>query len=175
MLNSAIHDPRAHSTPSQRLRAAQHLERMRRFSDAALNQSIQPMPRAVPSEPPADPIPDAMLALAHDQFDRMKMPITQVQAIQRAVLAHFPDVTMRDIKSARRTKNVVLPRQLAMYMVRKLTLLSLPAIGRRFGGRDHTTAIHAVNKIAGRIKVDPVLAAQAADIESSLAKVEIDG
>jgi hypothetical protein len=176
MLNSAIYNAHAHATSEQRLRARQHTERMRRFSDAAVRQApSQPMPCAVPIEPPADPIPDALLAQAHDQFERLKMPLTQVQAIQRAVLTHYPEVTIRDIKSHRRTANVVLPRQLAMYMVRKLTLLSLPAIGRRFGGRDHTTVLHAVQKIGKRSTVDTVLAAQISDIESSLAKVVDNG
>jgi chromosomal replication initiator protein len=49
--------------------------------------------------------------------------------------------------SSRRTANVVRPRQIAMYLAKTLTLRSLPEIGRRFGGRDHTTVLHAVRKI----------------------------
>jgi chromosomal replication initiator protein len=49
--------------------------------------------------------------------------------------------------SSRRTANVVRPRQVAMYLAKILTLRSLPEIGRRFGGRDHTTVLHAVRKI----------------------------
>ena len=52
-----------------------------------------------------------------------------------------------DLLSSRRTANVVRPRQVAMYLAKILTLRSLPEIGRRFGGRDHTTVLHAVRKI----------------------------
>ena len=50
-------------------------------------------------------------------------------------------------RESRRTANVVRPRQIAMYLSKVLTLRSLPEIGRRFGGRDHTTVLHAVRKI----------------------------
>jgi chromosomal replication initiator protein len=105
----------------------------------------------------------------------MRMPLTAVQSIMRAVLVHFPEVTVGDIKSHRRTANVVRPRQLAMYMVKKLTLLSLPQIGHRFGMRDHTTVLHAVRKMEKLVATDTILAAQVSDIESSLAKVVDNG
>ena len=60
--------------------------------------------------------------------------------------------------SSRRTANVVRPRQIAMYLAKTLTLRSLPEIGRRFGGRDHTTVLHAVRKIEGLVGNDAVLA-----------------
>lgn len=94
----------------------------------------------------------------------------KVKAIQRAVVASFPDITMNDINSARRTRNVVHPRQIAMYLVKEMTLRSLPDIGRRFGGRDHTTVIHAVRKIAALIKTDPILAAQVERIKGHVAE-----
>jgi chromosomal replication initiator protein len=56
-------------------------------------------------------------------------------------------VSRADLLSSRRTANVVRPRQVAMYLAKILTLRSLPEIGRRFGGRDHTTVLHAVRKI----------------------------
>ncbi len=58
-------------------------------------------------------------------------------------------MTRGDILSSRRTATVVKPRQVAMYLSKALTLRSLPEIGRRFGGRDHTTVLHAVRKIEG--------------------------
>jgi chromosomal replication initiator protein len=60
--------------------------------------------------------------------------------------------------SSRRTANVVRPRQVAMYLAKPLTLRSLPEIGRRFGGRDHTTVLHAVRKIEGLVGDDAMLA-----------------
>lgn len=78
--------------------------------------------------------------------------------IQRVVAEHFK-VTVADILSPRRTANVVRPRQIAMYLTKVLTLRSLPEIGRRFGGRDHTTVLWAVHKIGGQVETDPETAA----------------
>ncbi|MBV8566558.1 MAG: chromosomal replication initiator protein DnaA [Methylobacteriaceae bacterium] len=70
----------------------------------------------------------------------------KIEDIQKLVASHY-NVTRADILSARRTANVVLPRQIAMFLSKALTMRSLPEIGRRFGGRDHTTVLHAVRKI----------------------------
>lgn len=70
----------------------------------------------------------------------------KIEEIQKLVASHY-NVTRADILSARRTANVVRPRQIAMYLSKVLTPRSLPEIGRRFGGRDHTTVLHAVRKI----------------------------
>ncbi|WP_371346489.1 chromosomal replication initiator protein DnaA [Ancylobacter sp. IITR112] len=85
----------------------------------------------------------------------------RVEDILKAVASHY-DITRADIISQRRTANVVMPRQIAMYLAKTLTPRSLPEIGRRFGGRDHTTVLHAVRKIDGLRKVE---AALAGDIE----------
>jgi chromosomal replication initiator protein len=63
-------------------------------------------------------------------------------------------VSRADILSSRRSASVVKPRQIAMYLAKILTLRSLPEIGRRFGGRDHTTVLHAVRKIEGAVEAD---------------------
>jgi chromosomal replication initiator protein len=70
----------------------------------------------------------------------------KIEDIQRLVANHY-NVSKADILSSRRTASVVRPRQVAMYLAKALTLRSLPEIGRRFGGRDHTTVLHAVRKI----------------------------
>jgi chromosomal replication initiator protein len=70
----------------------------------------------------------------------------KIDDIQKLVATHY-NVSRADILSSRRTANVVRPRQIAMYLAKVLTLRSLPEIGRRFGGRDHTTVLHAVRKI----------------------------
>jgi chromosomal replication initiator protein len=80
----------------------------------------------------------------------------RVEEILKLVSVHF-NVTRADILSSRRTASVVRPRQIAMYLSKTLTLRSLPEIGRRFGGRDHTTVLHAVRKIEGLIGADPAL------------------
>ena len=70
----------------------------------------------------------------------------RIEDIQRIVARQY-NVSRADLLSSRRTANVVRPRQVAMYLAKVLTLRSLPEIGRRFGGRDHTTVLHAVRKI----------------------------
>jgi chromosomal replication initiator protein len=74
----------------------------------------------------------------------------KIEDIQRVVARQY-NVSRSDLLSSRRTANVVRPRQVAMYLAKTLTLRSLPEIGRRFGGRDHTTVLHAVRKIEGLV------------------------
>src|SRR3954449_6926428 len=81
----------------------------------------------------------------------------KIEEIQRIVARQY-NVSRSDLLSSRRTANVVRPRQIAMYLAKTLTLRSLPEIGRRFGGRDHTTVLHAVRKIEGLVGNDVVLA-----------------
>ena len=80
----------------------------------------------------------------------------KIEDIQKLVANRF-SVTRADILSARRTATVVKPRQIAMYLAKVLTPRSLPEIGRRFGGRDHTTVLHAVRKIENLAKTDTAL------------------
>lgn len=80
-----------------------------------------------------------------------------VDDIQKATAAYF-DISIEDILSKRRTKTVVRPRHIAMYLAKTLTTRSLPDIGRRFGGRDHSTVIHAVNKVSEQLAADSTLA-----------------
>jgi chromosomal replication initiator protein len=81
----------------------------------------------------------------------------RIEDIQRVVARQY-NVSRADLLSSRRTANVVRPRQVAMYLAKVLTLRSLPEIGRRFGGRDHTTVLHAVRKIETLAGNDRVLA-----------------
>jgi chromosomal replication initiator protein len=83
----------------------------------------------------------------------------KIEDIQRLVASHY-SVSRADILSSRRTATVVRPRQIAMYLAKSLTLRSLPEIGRRFGGRDHTTVLHAVRKIEGMVTKDQTLAGE---------------
>jgi len=86
-----------------------------------------------------------------------------------AVAADHFKVTRLDIISHRRTKEVVLPRQIAMYLAKTMTTLSLPEIGRCIGGRDHTTIYHGVQKVTAMIGADPAFAAE---VEALRAEVE---
>jgi chromosomal replication initiator protein len=81
----------------------------------------------------------------------------RIEDIQRIVARQY-NVSRADLLSSRRTANVVRPRQVAMYLAKILTLRSLPEIGRRFGGRDHTTVLHAVRKIENLAGNDTVFA-----------------
>ncbi|ERK28605.1 MAG: dnaA [Clostridiaceae bacterium] len=76
-----------------------------------------------------------------------------IETIQDVVSSYY-NLRVEDLKSQRRTRNIAYPRQIAMYLSRKLTDLSLPKIGEEFGGRDHTTVIHAYEKISGGLKND---------------------
>lgn len=80
-----------------------------------------------------------------------------IRDIQKAVCKHY-DVKMVDLLSPRRTADIVKPRQVAMYLAKELTPHSLPQLGRRFGGRDHTTVLHAVRKIPADSRADLALA-----------------
>jgi chromosomal replication initiator protein len=71
-----------------------------------------------------------------------------VQLIMTEVADYF-SLTMEDLCSPSRSRQLVTARQIAMYLARELTDLSLPRIGKAFGGRDHTTVMHAMKKIAG--------------------------
>jgi chromosomal replication initiator protein len=81
-----------------------------------------------------------------------RQPI-KVERIQ-ALVADYYNVTLEDMKGKRRDKHIVFPRQVAMFLVREETPSSLPAIGKAFGGRDHTTALHSIEKIANELKED---------------------
>ncbi|OEJ63739.1 chromosomal replication initiator protein DnaA [Magnetovibrio blakemorei] len=80
-----------------------------------------------------------------------------IEEIQKKVAAHF-NIRTSDMHSARRARSVARPRQVAMYLAKQLTSRSLPEIGRKFGGRDHTTVMHAVKKVEELRERDPSFA-----------------
>ena len=79
-----------------------------------------------------------------------------IENIQKFVANHY-QIKTSDLKSAKRLKTLVLPRQIAMYIGRKLTSASYPEIGTKFGGKDHSTVIHAIKKIEKNMKEDLLL------------------
>lgn len=91
----------------------------------------------------------------------------KIANVQRAVAKYF-GVTFYDLISARRTVDIVRPRQIGYYLAQKLTLRSLPEIGRRFGGRDHTSVLSGIRKIERLRSCDPTLEADLQAIAASV-------
>jgi chromosomal replication initiator protein len=79
-----------------------------------------------------------------------------VEEIQKKVSAHY-SVKLSEMSSSNRTRQAALPRQVAMYLAKKLTRMSFPEIGKSFGGRNHTTVLHACKKIEEALKGDASL------------------
>lgn len=100
----------------------------------------------------------ALRDLAQPQADGARIRIDDILKI---VGRHY-NVARTDLLSPRRARTIVRPRQIGMYLAKKLTPRSLPEIGRRFGGRDHSTVLHAVRKIEDMIKTDDKLAREVA-------------
>ena len=90
-----------------------------------------------------------------------------VEEIQKNVAAHF-GIKVSDLKSPKRLKALVLPRQLAMYLSRQLTSCSFPEIGEKFGGKDHSTIIHAIKKIEKQLEDDFQLRSTLATLKNGL-------
>jgi chromosomal replication initiator protein len=92
--------------------------------------------------------------LLRDVFASPKQSNLSIDIIQREV-AEYYQLSPSDLKGKKRNKSIVLPRQLAMYISRKLTELSTIEVGQSFGGRDHATVLHSCDKIDGLMRLDP--------------------
>jgi chromosomal replication initiator protein len=88
-----------------------------------------------------------------DVFPQGEVRQVTIERIQELVSERF-SLSLEELCGDRRSQNIVYPRQVAMYLSRELTDSSLPKIGKEFGGRDHTTVIHATSKIARLIRED---------------------
>lgn len=95
---------------------------------------------------------DMARRVLRDTIDEKKKMVS-AEEIQRVVSNKF-HITLSDIRSKKRSKNLVYPRQISMYITRKLTGLSFPEIGKHFGGKDHTTVIYACKQIEKMIEID---------------------
>ena len=91
----------------------------------------------------------------------------KIEDILRVVSKHF-GVSRTEILSERRHRAIVRPRQIGMWLAKTMTARSLPEIGRRFGGRDHTTVLHAIRKIEGELAGDDKLKAEVEDLKKLL-------
>lgn len=94
-------------------------------------------------------------------------PTLTIEGIQQNIAQHYR-LTVADLKSARRHKNLALPRQIAMYLCKKHVKASFPEIGQKFGGKDHTTVIHAVQKIRKAVGEDSSFKDQIEGLEKGL-------
>ncbi len=90
-----------------------------------------------------------------------------VETIQKVVAKDY-NLTVADLKSPKRDKKFVIPRQIAMYIVRNMTELSLIEIGSEFGGKDHTTIMHAIEKIEENLKTDPLLESRITSLKKEI-------
>jgi len=183
-MSIVLHNPRAGETTSQTTarirRAAFEAAILRRAADVAgrIEAEIPSAPitpraaNAVPipivQEQPAAESIEVVPAECHAVFVTADAaldlgaavdpaPRISIDRVQRAVAAEY-GVTRLDLISSRRTADIVRPRQVAIYLAREMTPRSLPEIARRFGGRDHTTALHAHRKIGGLVAADPEMA-----------------
>lgn len=184
-ITALVHDdPYLRMTPHQRVA---EVKRRRHNFYGKQRPTLNPPPLIV--VPPVDAIDPAVRAWINSNetfyhvmwfFDliafvdapprppRPKYP--PIEIIQR-VVAHHYGVSRHDMLSERRTANVVRPRQVAMYLAKTMTLRSLPEIGRRFGGRDHTTVLHAVRKMEAMMGRDAVFAGEMAALQQRLMEV----
>lgn len=108
--------------------------------------------------------------LARTALKHLLQPKTvslSIEDIKKAVANHF-GLKVSEIMSKRRTKNLSFPRHIAMYLCRKHTTYSYPEIGEHFGGRDHSSVIHAATVVSTKIAADPSIKAIVEDLERSL-------
>ena len=111
------------------------------------------------------------LALAEEVLKELRddpARILTMASIQKAV-ADYYTVHVEDLKSRARNRSVVVPRQVAMFLCRRHTHKSFPEIGEAFGGKDHTTVIHAVENVERRMKVDDQLRKQVEELVALIA------
>ena len=96
-----------------------------------------------------------------------KVKIVNIESIQKTVASFF-QISLQDLLSARRSRSLARPRQIAMYLAKKYTSKSLPEIGRKFSNRDHTTVIHAVKKINQLLQNDENIKRNIIEIKKKL-------
>ena len=107
---------------------------------------------------------EAIRARKQDSSQVTVIPIEKIQS----EVGNFYGVSVKEMKGSRRVQNIVLARQVAMYLARELTDNSLPKIGREFGGKDHTTVIHAHGKIKTRLETDDSLRLEIENIKNKI-------
>jgi hypothetical protein len=144
--------------------------RLRRPPNAVEDHGIdlkrKPAPPSVPATADAQPVPLPLgigtpmpeYKLVYALTPAVASP-PGIHAIQHAVCEHY-GVTLVDLCSSRRAAAIVMPRQVAVWLCRRLTTHSLPAIGHHFGDRDHTTILHAARRVDELRQSDPAMQAK---------------
>lgn len=112
---------------------------------------------------------DDVSAAVRRQTGEMRPPT--IDQVKRATMAAF-EITKTDIESARRSRSIAYPRQIAMYLCRKMTTRSLPQIGKFFGNRDHTTVLYAVRKLEDAVASDETLRRDIEKVERALEDIQ---
>ncbi len=117
---------------------------------------------------------DISIALAENSLkdifsEHSSAPLTP-ELIQQVVAEHY-NIRVEDIQGSKKPKNIAFPRQVSMYLCRKLLDISLPKIGESFGGRDHTTVIYAISKIEKQLETDTVLQKTILQLEKEIKEV----
>jgi hypothetical protein len=142
--------PRPDSVTSRRLaleaeRKRQAEEEAKRRAEARLRRAVRSVSEEIVSDKPTTEGPSAQSMVPMPKFEEplFKISVASLKQIGAEVM----QVRIADFESPCRARAVARPRQVAMYLTKHLTTLSLPQIGRHFGKRDHTTVMHAMNKI----------------------------
>jgi hypothetical protein len=155
-----------------------HLARVRRIEAAAVRK-VEPVVVVVEPAPPPPPVKsweerqrEIPIPTVHwfsiiEDHPVLESRAPLVEDIQRVACRYF-EVKRNDLLSPRRCQRIAYPRQVAFYLAKTLTRKSRPDIGRRFGGRDHTTILHGYRKIEGLIKSDWLVAYDVAHVEMML-------
>jgi hypothetical protein len=129
-------------------------------------EGIVPPPSTGPLYEGVPDRPEATQSIIPEWWSTEEMPrYPSISHVQKIVCEEL-GIRHLDLISQRRTRTLARPRQIAMYLCRMLTPRSLPEIGRRFGGRDHTTVMHGVRKVEQLMAEDPDFAATVAAIRS---------
>ena len=142
-------------------------ERKRRLDERRAREAAEAVEREAEKARRQAELEAEAAKAAQTDAEIRSMGIIPISAILGAC-AVFYGVPISCLFAERRTKGIVKPRQIAMYLAKELTPRSLPDIGRRIGGRDHTTVLHGVRKIDALIKRDPNLAAEVATIRARI-------
>jgi chromosomal replication initiator protein len=113
-------------------------------------------------------LPMAQLALGEPAFDARNGEVTLQQIIE--VVTAYYNVKLSDLQSKHRQKSITMPRQVCMWLARKLTRFSLQEVGGYFGGRDHTTVMHSLEIVQHRVQTDVDFAQQVQELSDRIAK-----
>jgi len=158
-----LHDPYANATPSQLEACRERGERLQKMKPPEKLFVPKPQDPVIVSwierQFELNPIKEPWFTLDEIEQTTIRPKIDDIQRI----VAKFYEISRVELIAERRMAYLVRARQVGMYLCKKLTVRSLPEIGRRFGNRDHTTVLHAVRKIEAMVERDKNVSA---DVES---------